>query len=68
VTFAAAAGADASGADQAVSPGRSSRPNTSVYQSLKDREGMVAAGMGDGVTGGFERLHELLAKMPVAVS
>ncbi len=56
------------GADQAVSPGGTSRPNASVYQSLEDRDGMVAAGMGDGVTEGFEPLHELLAKMPVAVS
>jgi len=39
-----------------------------VHQSLEDRDGMVAAGMGDGVTEGFERLQELLAKMPVGVS
>jgi uncharacterized protein YndB with AHSA1/START domain len=38
----------------------------SVYQSLEDRDGMVQAGMGDGVTEGFERLDELLAKTPVA--
>ena len=39
----------------------------SVYQSLEDRDGMVAAGMGDGVTGGFDRLDELLAKTPLPV-
>lgn len=40
----------------------------SVYQSLEDRDGMVQAGMGDGIREGFERLDELLARMPVAVS
>jgi len=39
----------------------------SVYQSLEDRDGMVAAGMGDGVTEGFDRLDELLAKTPLPV-
>jgi uncharacterized protein YndB with AHSA1/START domain len=39
----------------------------SVYQSLEDRDGMVSAGMGDGITEGFERLDELLAKMPMPV-
>jgi uncharacterized protein YndB with AHSA1/START domain len=39
----------------------------SVYQSLEDRDGMVQAGMGDGVSEGFERLDELLATMPVPV-
>jgi uncharacterized protein YndB with AHSA1/START domain len=33
-----------------------------VYQSIADRDAMVASGMGDGVTEGFERLDELLAK------
>jgi hypothetical protein len=28
---------------------------------------MVQAGMGDGVTDGFERLDELLARMPAPV-
>jgi uncharacterized protein YndB with AHSA1/START domain len=37
------------------------------FQSLEDRDGMVQAGMGDGVTEGFERLDELLAKMPLPV-
>jgi uncharacterized protein YndB with AHSA1/START domain len=39
----------------------------SVFQSLEDRDGMVQAGMGDGVNEGFERLDELLAKMPMPV-
>jgi uncharacterized protein YndB with AHSA1/START domain len=39
----------------------------SVYQSLEDRDGMVQAGMGDGVSEGFERLDELLATMPMPV-
>ncbi len=39
----------------------------SVYQSLEDRDGMVGAGMGDGVSEGFERLDELLATMPMPV-
>jgi uncharacterized protein YndB with AHSA1/START domain len=32
-----------------------------VYQSVEDRDAMVASGMGDGMTQGFERLDELIA-------
>jgi uncharacterized protein YndB with AHSA1/START domain len=32
-----------------------------VFQSLEDRDGMVASGMAMGVTQGFEQLDELLA-------
>jgi uncharacterized protein YndB with AHSA1/START domain len=32
-----------------------------VFQSVEDRDGMVAAGMATGITQGFEQLDELLA-------
>ena len=35
----------------------------SVYQSVADRDAMVEAGMGDGVTEGFERLDELVGRL-----
>jgi uncharacterized protein YndB with AHSA1/START domain len=47
--------------------GRTRAQIHSVYQSLEDRDGMVQAGMGDGVSEGFERLDELLATMPMPV-
>jgi uncharacterized protein YndB with AHSA1/START domain len=50
-----------------IGGGRTRASIHSVYQSLQDRDGMVQAGMGDGVTEGFERLDELLAKMPLPV-
>ena len=50
-----------------IGGGRTRSRIHSVYQSLEDRDGMVQAGMGDGVTEGFERLDELLAKMPLPV-
>jgi uncharacterized protein YndB with AHSA1/START domain len=50
-----------------IGGGRTRAHIHSVYQSLEDRDGMVQAGMGDGVTEGFERLDELLAKMPLPV-
>jgi uncharacterized protein YndB with AHSA1/START domain len=34
----------------------------SVFQSVEDRDGMVASGMAMGVTEGFEQLDELLAR------
>jgi uncharacterized protein YndB with AHSA1/START domain len=37
----------------------------SVYQSVEDRDGMVQAGMADGVNEGFDRLEELLERMAV---
>ena len=45
-------------------PGGRTRVTTqSVYQSVEDRDGMVAAGMESGVVDGFERLDEILPKM-----
>ena len=42
-------------------PGNRTRVTTqSLYQSVEDRDGMVAAGMESGVVDGFERLDELL--------
>jgi uncharacterized protein YndB with AHSA1/START domain len=37
----------------------------SVFQSVEDRDGMIAAGMSGGVTEGFERLDELLQRLAV---
>jgi len=50
-----------------IGGGRTRSRIHSVYQSLEDRDGMVQAGMGDGVSEGFERLDELLATMPLPV-
>jgi uncharacterized protein YndB with AHSA1/START domain len=50
-----------------IGGGRTRAHIHSVYQSLQDRDGMVQAGMGDGMNEGFERLDELLAKMPLPV-
>jgi uncharacterized protein YndB with AHSA1/START domain len=50
-----------------IGGGRTRARIHSVYQSLADRDGMVQAGMGDGVSEGFERLDELLATMPLPV-
>ena len=45
-------------------PGGRTRVTTqSVYQSVQDRDGMIAAGMEGGVVDGFERLDEILEKM-----
>jgi len=45
-------------------PGNRTRVTTqSVYRSIEDRDGMIAAGMEIGVVDGFERLDEILAKM-----
>jgi uncharacterized protein YndB with AHSA1/START domain len=45
-------------------PGGRTRVTThSVYQSIEDRDGMIAAGMESGVVDGFERLDEILAGM-----
>lgn len=45
-------------------PGGRTRVTTqSVYQSVEDRDGMIASGMESGVVDGFERLDEILAKM-----
>ena len=50
-----------------IGGGRTRAHIHSVFQSLEDRDGMVQAGMGDGVSEGFERLDELLAKTPLPV-
>jgi uncharacterized protein YndB with AHSA1/START domain len=50
-----------------IGGGRTRAHIHSVFQSLEDRDGMVQAGMGDGVNEGFERLDELLATMPLPV-
>lgn len=50
-----------------IGGGRTRAHIHSVFQSLEDRDGMVQAGMGDGVNEGFERLDELLARMPLPV-
>lgn len=50
-----------------IGGGRTRARIHSVFQSLEDRDGMVQAGMGDGVSEGFERMDELLAKMPLPV-
>lgn len=45
-------------------PGDRTRVTThSVYQSVEDRDGMIAAGMESGVVDGHERLDEILEKM-----
>jgi uncharacterized protein YndB with AHSA1/START domain len=50
-----------------IGGGRTRAQIHSVYQSLEDRDGMVQAGMSDGVNEGFERLDELLATMALPV-
>jgi uncharacterized protein YndB with AHSA1/START domain len=35
----------------------------SVFQSVEDRDGMIASGMEEGMNEGFDRLDELLAKL-----
>jgi uncharacterized protein YndB with AHSA1/START domain len=47
--------------------GRSRIKSHSVFQSVADRDGMVAAGMGDGVDEGYNRLDELLEKLQLPV-
>jgi uncharacterized protein YndB with AHSA1/START domain len=46
-----------------LSGGRTRVTTQSVYQSVQDRDGMVAAGMESGVVDGFERLDEILPNM-----
>jgi uncharacterized protein YndB with AHSA1/START domain len=40
----------------------------SVFQSVEDRDAMVQAGMGGGVTEGYERLDEVLEKLAAPVA
>jgi len=46
---------------EALDGGRTRVTTHSVYQSVEDRDGMVASGMEGGLTEGYERLDELLA-------
>lgn len=46
---------------EALPGGRTRVTTQSVYQSVEDRDGMVAAGMESGVVDGYERLDEILA-------
>jgi uncharacterized protein YndB with AHSA1/START domain len=45
-----------------LSNGRTRFTNQSVFQSVADRDGMVASGMEHGVVDSYERLDELLAE------
>ena len=38
----------------------------SVFQSVEDRDGMIASGMESGVNEGMEKLDELLARLQAA--
>lgn len=45
-------------------PGDRTRVTTqSVYQSVEDRDGMIAAGMESGVVEGYERLDDILEEL-----
>jgi uncharacterized protein YndB with AHSA1/START domain len=48
---------------EALPGGRTRVTTQSVYQSVQDRDGMIAAGMESGIVDGFERLDEILANM-----
>jgi uncharacterized protein YndB with AHSA1/START domain len=47
--------------------GRTIVRTNSVFQSVEDRDGMIAAGMEGGMNEGFDRLDELLAAMKAPV-
>jgi len=48
---------------EALPAGRTRVTTQSVFQSVADRDGMVAAGMESGVVDGHERLDEILEKL-----
>ena len=48
---------------EALTGGRTRVTTQSVYQSVQDRDGMIASGMEHGVVDGFERLDEILEEM-----
>jgi len=48
---------------EALPDGRTRVTTQSVYQSVQDRDGMVASGMESGVVDGFERLDKILEDM-----
>jgi uncharacterized protein YndB with AHSA1/START domain len=43
--------------------GKTTVRTNSVFQSVEARDAMVASGMGDGMSEGYDRLDELLAKL-----
>jgi uncharacterized protein YndB with AHSA1/START domain len=43
--------------------GKTTVRTNSLFQSVEARDAMVASGMGDGMSQGYERLDELLAKL-----
>ena len=47
--------------------GRTRIHNHSVYQTIEDRDAMAASGMETGITEGYERLDELLARLAAPV-
>ena len=47
--------------------GRTTARTHSVYQSVADRDAMIASGMEDGMNDGFDRLDELLARLATPV-
>jgi uncharacterized protein YndB with AHSA1/START domain len=51
---------------EALDGGRTRVTTHSVYQSVEDRDGMVASGMETGLTEGYERLDELLPTLATA--
>jgi len=46
--------------------GRSKLVHQSVFQSVEDRDGMIASGMDRGVNDGYEKLDEILGNSSVA--
>lgn len=48
---------------EALPGGRTRIKTQSVFQSVQDRDGMVASGMESGVVEGYERLDEILKTM-----
>ena len=48
---------------EALPNGRTRLTAQSVFQSVADRDGMIQSGMERGVTEGYERLDEVLAKL-----
>jgi hypothetical protein len=45
-------------------PGNRTRATIhSIFQSVSDRDGMIQNGMERGITEGYERLDEILAKL-----
>lgn len=48
--------------------GRTTIRTNSVFQSVEDRDGMIASGMEGGMNEGFDRLDELLERIQVSVA